>query len=278
MKVMQYRLSITVKKISKQSIYKLIRKYERTDSLHNLKPAPRPKKVKQQHLDFINDSMSIENELTGRQLRNRIIEKFGDLPISISTIKRARQEAGWISKRTRYCALISEVNKTKRLAWCQERIKDNDMVFDDVIWTDESMIQMESHRKRSFRKQSEPARLAGRAKHPAKVLAWGGISARGATPIVMFNAIMNAKVYTQILTAALLPFASERYPDGYRFQQDNDPKHTSKWAQKFFEDNDINWWRTTASSPDLNPIELVWGSMKEYLRTYAKPKCIERRN
>ena len=27
-----------------------------------------------------------------------------------------------------------------------------------------------------------------------------------------------------------------------------------------------------ASSPDLNPIENVWGTMKNYLRSTAKPK------
>ena len=36
--------------------------------------------------------------------------------------------------------------------------------------------------------------------------------------------------------------------------------------------NKVNWWKSPAESPDLNPIEKVWGSMKTYLRDKHKPK------
>ena len=53
--------------------------------------------------------------------------------------------------------------------------------FDDVIFTDESTIQLEHHSRLCFRKHHMPRLLKQRAKHPVKINVWGGISKRGAT-------------------------------------------------------------------------------------------------
>ena len=83
---------------------------------------------------------------------------------------------------------------------------------------------------------------------------------------------MDKTLYIEILEKTLLPFLKEVYPNGHRFMADNDPKHTSHSARQFLDDNNINWWRTPAESPDMNPIENLWHELKEFIRREVKPR------
>ena len=54
---------------------------------------------------------------------------------------------GVVRSATRYCQLIREANKTKRVDFCQTLLRTHES-FGDVIFTDESMIQLKpAHRK-----------------------------------------------------------------------------------------------------------------------------------
>ena len=99
---------------------------------------------------------------------------------------------------------------------------------------------------------------------------------KGPTPLVMFSGILNATQYAVILENGLIPFIQKHYPRGHCLQQNNGPKHRSKFIESFFDRRYINWWKTPPESPDLNPIELVWGSLKTYLRNTHFKKYVSR--
>ena len=188
------RLSEEGIQVSRKSLYFLLKKYNQTCSVADLKRTPRRRLLTDEHFRFMDEAMEANPELTSRQLHGMVADKFSDVSVSISTVKRARKALGWSAKRTRYCALIAEVNKEKRM--CLDRIAEGDLQLSDVIWTDESSIQLESHRKITYQKKGHPVHLAGRPKHPPKIHVWGGISSRGATPIVMFTGTLIATRYS----------------------------------------------------------------------------------
>ena len=113
--------------------------------------------------------------------------------------------------------------------------------------------------------------LSHRAKHPIKVHVWAGISLKGPTDIIIFEGIMDAPLFVEILKVGLLPFIRDKFPESHRFMQDNDPKHRSNLVKDFLEDEGVNWWKTVPESPDLNPIENLWHELKEFIRREVKP-------
>ena len=104
---------------------------------------------------------------------------------------------------------------------------------------------------------------------------WGAISRKGAAPLAVFEGIMDSTFYQSVLAEHLVPFVNEVYPDGHRFQQDNDPKHVSRSTRGWMEANGVNHWPTPPESPDLNPIENMWHQLKTHLRRKVKPSTKE---
>ena len=93
---------------------------------------------------------------------------------------------------------MKEVNQPKRLEFAQRCLNDNDN-FDDVIFTDESSIQMEWHGKITFHRWWEPPRQKEVPKHPYEVHVWAGISKRGATGITIFTGYRDAVFFVETI-------------------------------------------------------------------------------
>ena len=261
--------------VSKMALYALIKKYKKHGSIQNL-PKPKPPHILNfDQVKFIDDSLAQNDEMTAWQLQTAILKKWPNVKVSISTVKRMRQSLGWVATRPKYCQLVRQVNMDKRLSWCKDMLKTKE-TFDNVLFTDECSVQLDNHGRLCFRKKNQARKLKPRPKHPVKVHIWGGISKQGATSIVLFTGTMTSIRYCTILEKALKPFITRVFPDnGYRFQQDNDPKHVSHFTKEYLVMNGINWWPTPPESSDLNPIENVWGSLKYFLRHQHKPTNLE---
>ena len=242
----------------RQTVWRIQRHIERHETIQPLPKSGRPTKLTAPVLQSIENTMQRDDETTAKELVSTVCTQNG-ISVSTTTALKGRCLQGWTRRGTAYCQLIRAANCTKRLEWARENSGDS---FEDVIWSDETSVQMESHRRFHCYKRRGKPRYKPRPKHPTKVHVWAGISKRGATGVCIFDGIMDAQVYTRILETYLIPFIRDVYPNGHRFMQDNDSKHTSRHAQGFFRENSINWWKTPPESPDANSIENLWHELK----------------
>ncbi len=89
----------------------------------------------------------------------------------------------------------------------------------------------------------------------------------GVGPLCFLKSTINAAFYQEILEHFMLPSADKLYGDAdLIFQQDLAPAHTAKGTKSWFNDHGVTVLDWPANSPDLNPIENIWGIVKRNMR------------
>ncbi|CAG2244240.1 unnamed protein product [Mytilus edulis] len=247
-------------KTSRVSVWKFIKKFTETESIHDKsRKVDNRLKIRPVHRRLIDFWLKENSEMNSTAIRQKLLFHF-KINISKSYVCQIRRSLGWRTQRCKYCQLISHVNRRKRVDYALWALRTRE-TFLNVIFVDESSVEMSADGKIYFYKPTDGMQYIEsrrqKPKHAYKVHVWAGISYRGRTHICIFNGIMDSCI-----------------SDGYRLYQDNDSKHCSKSTKAWMTDNHMidNVMKTPASSPDLNPIENVWSSLKQYLQNVAKPR------
>jgi hypothetical protein len=102
------------------------------------------------------------------------------------------------------------------------------------------------------------------------IMIWGCVSGAGTRRLVRIEVTINGAKYRQILVENLLQSAKDlRLGRIFTFQQDNDPKYTSKINLEWLQNKNLKILEWLSQRPDLNTIENVWKVLKisVYLRS-----------
>ena len=192
------------------------------------------------------------------------------------TVYRSLKSLGFEAKVKQKKPFLSKKHKEIRYKWAKAHefwtIED----WKNIIWSDETKINIwGSDGIRYYWTRPgdpyKPHHLDLTVKHSGgSLMIWGCMSYYGIGKANHIQQMMNADVYCNILNTS---FRNSLKIWGFSknnitFQQDNDPKHTSKKAKKWFNNEGITVIDWPAQSPDLNPIKNIWHHLKLRLSSY----------
>ena len=139
---------------SRFGIDKFIEVYETTGSITRQPGSGRPSKVTAEIKEWVEAQLTLDDVTTAYQLQRLLTEK--GYSVSLRTVSRCQTSLG----RTFciYLRLLSAdhgCNRTKRLAWARQHV---DETFEDVIWSADCTVQMESHKRFARQKHGNAPR------------------------------------------------------------------------------------------------------------------------
>lgn len=242
-------------KCSLGTVSQTVKKYHTTGSIDNaIRSTPRifssPTKRRK-----LRDLIRRHRQWTSKHLAGELKRRY-EIDVSKRTIERERKMMQFKPVLFLKRPTINLKTRYKRVKYCIDNEGED---WDDIWFSDEKLFKVDFSTKRVWKQPWEDAILAFQPSRSVSVLVWGAVSWNGRTSIHTTTQPLDADSYMNIIYKHLI----EQQPDSFdRLLQDNAGQHKSLLTLDFLNNFNIELVPNYPPwSPELNPIEHVWGWM-----------------
>ena len=181
---------------------------------------------------------------------------------SRASVNRIRHDLNYSYKPLLHGPFLNERQIEARLVFCQRHQNED---WSQTLFTDESRFATSPDCPIMWWIKKGDKLYAFKGKFPFSIMVWGGIVGSTKTPLIKCPKTLNAASYVQMLeTNGIVDFVQDG--ETSIFQQDGARCHTALTTRQWFASKNITLlegW--PANSPDLSPIEQIWGIAKRYI-------------
>ncbi|GFY36606.1 transposable element Tcb1 transposase [Trichonephila clavipes] len=216
---------------------------------------------------FQNDVTAKRNRRSTASDLSRQLSSATDTLVSRQTVYRRLGHIGLYARRPVRCVPHTATHCRLRLTWSREHALLTPQQWSCVMFLDESRLSLQSYSRRTLIWRSPGTRFhqentIERHRYGGEGwLVWGGIILGSRTDLHVQSVTMTGHIYRDVSLEQHVRLFWGTMGAEFLFIDDNARPHRANIVDEFLQSEDIIRTDCPAYSPDLNPIQYVWGML-----------------